>query len=470
MTLFLDAKFTEVTFDDALIPALLRYLSGEGFEPLISRSKHLISEIFGLDDYEGQLEEMLPDDWSSAESILRRIRRSHDGFRGYLTGDLFFSPSGQGFLYFALVASQFPSMMRRNIQFSLEDVPLKLEIGALGDSTTQSQMDRITELVSEFLASQGLSSSWTRVQHSNERFEQLQLDEENTFVLADTLTQDELRLSKELEDTKTRDQAVVIRSSGGILANAITSKAGGSWQEAQAILVRLIETGLVSQEWVVICKKTSNQVNRVDSKEKIDKMGEMGVLCSCGNLIVKERVEELYAPTPLLRKMLDQSYWMTARLVSQFKEASIPENRILLNLHEGPEEIDAFVDIEGSLLMFELKDNQFSMGHAYAFGARIGLYKPDYAVIVATKGIAPEVREHFKKARPEAEIVYVGNLKELEPNILRIAQQIRSKRAAQVLRQFDVMATLEIPISQIMFDRLGLDKSILGDQDQLRLW
>ena len=47
------------------------------------------------------------------------------------------------------------------------------------------------------------------------------------------------------------------------------------------------------------------------------------------------------------------------------EKLGIPRDRILLNLQEGAEEIDSFVDVDGSLLMFELKDSEFSMGHAY---------------------------------------------------------------------------------------------------------
>jgi hypothetical protein len=53
-------------------------------------------------------------------------------------------------------------------------------------------------------------------------------------------------------------------------------------------------------------------------------------------------------------------------------------------------------------MMYELKDNEFSMGHAYPFGGRIGLYKPDIALIVSTKGVAPEVKEYFNRVKPNS--------------------------------------------------------------------
>jgi hypothetical protein len=192
-----------------------------------------------------------------------------------------------------------------------------------------------------------------------------------------------------------------------MLASDLTRKTGIQPEQIQTAIEHLTKADLLAKEYVIICKKTSNQVNRVDNRETIDRMTELGVLCSCGNPIGQERIEELFSPTHTMQKMLDQSFWMTARLVRLLTESSIPEERILLNLQEGAEEIDAFVDLEGTLLMFELKDNEFSMGHAYPFGGRIGLYKPDIAVIVSTKGVAPEVKDYFKRVKPAAQVVYL---------------------------------------------------------------
>ncbi|HZX12903.1 MAG TPA: hypothetical protein VFF49_00710 [Thermodesulfobacteriota bacterium] len=265
-----------------------------------------------------------------------------------------------------------------------------------------------------------------------------------------------MEIAEHLEDVSSRNIAVVVKRSGGILASDLTKRADIKPEQTQTAIEQLSKAGLLSQEYVVICKKTSNQVNRVNSKEKVKQMTEIGVLCSCGNPIGQERIEELFSPTPILQKMLDQSYWMTARLVRLLKVLNIPNERILLNLQEGAEEIDAFVDLEGTLLMFELKDNEFSMGHAYPFGGRIGLYKPDIAVIIATKGVAPEVREYFKRVKPAAEIVYVGSLDEFDENLQMVVMQSRSRRAYELISQFEPMASIEIPVAQMITNQLGI--------------
>ena len=149
---------------------------------------------------------------------------------------------------------------------------------------------------------------------------------------------------------------------------------------------------------------------------------------------------------------------MTARLAKLLKSLSVPDERILLNLHEGAEEIDALVDLEGTLIMFELKDNEFSMGHAYPFAARIGLYEPDFAIVVSTKGVAPDVKEYFKKVRSGAEIIYVDNLNELDNSLQEVVKYVRTRRARELISQFQEMARLEVPVTQMIATKLELQR------------
>jgi hypothetical protein len=147
---------------------------------------------------------------------------------------------------------------------------------------------------------------------------------------------------------------------------------------------------------------------------------------------------------------------MSAVLVDTLSAGGIPEERVILNLLEGAEEVDAFVDLEGALFMCELKDSQFSMGHAYPFGGRIGLYKPDIAAIVATRGVAPEVKEYFRRVEPAAQLLYIEELSELDETLASLVMQTRTRRATDILSQFEPLAAVEIPVSSLLGPRLGI--------------
>ena len=458
MTITIDIKTTPFGVAPDAFNSVILNLAEKGYSPLISQAKQRFLEALGETDQEKpELGAVRPEELSSAyyeyATGRRHITRYREGFLIPIAGDLFFSTTANGILYVALVIPS--SAARKRLEKTLTE--LCLEVGYVGEESDAECLDTLIASITKLLSDLDVSVDWSPSRPSSPQFLELAHSEDTRFLSATDLSEDELELAGHLEDASARSLALVVKRSGGILATDLVKKGGTNPEEVQSTIEHLTEVGLLAQEYVVICRKTSNQINRVSSREAIEKMTELGVLCSCGRPISEERVEELFSPTPQLQRMLDQSYWMTAKLVQVLTQLNIPQDRILLNLLESAEEIDAFVDLDGTLLMFELKDGEFSMGHAYPFSGRIGLYKPDFAIIVSTKKIAPEVKEYFERVEPGAEIIYVDQLDELASTLKQSARRIRSMRVLQILSRFDPMATVEMPLSQVLASKIGIE-------------
>lgn len=396
---------------------------------------------------------------SSAELTYRRWLRQSN-IRGRQTdrtiyiGDLFASHDGKSIFYVGLVTSNPEQLMSKLGQPEAPEATL--EIGLIGDAESREEFNVFRSQATAYLAHKGGTPAWEPLHLVNRRFREFQEDQEATYVLASTLTNRQLENANLLEDTQTRKIALTLRRAGSILAGDLSRSAGVASDQVPKIIEKLTVAQLINKEYVVICKKSSNQVIRIDGREKLDQMARIGVLCSCGGPINDERIEELYSPKPELQTLLDQSFWMSARLVSCLADQGIAKDQILLNLQAAAEEIDAFVNVEGDLVMFELKDSEFSLGHAYPFGARIGLYRPEFAIITATKGIAPDVRAHFTRAKPSAEVLYVGSLTELNAVLISTFKRIRVRKAQSWISQFEPMAEIEIDLTGAISAQLGI--------------
>jgi hypothetical protein len=305
-----------------------------------------------------------------------------------------------------------------------------------------------------------VKANWSTVQDRNSRFVGVSQNEDLGFESGDSMTEEEVEASAILSESRIREFAGAVKRSGQMLATDVV-------KEDSAFVPTLEEGKLLTREYVVICRQTSNQINRVSRRERVDQMSQMGVLCSCGSPIGRERVEELLVPTALLRRMLDQSYWTSAKLVEALRRFGISADKSVFDIQHGAEEMDALADVDGKLLLFELQDEEFSMRDAYRFGGRIGMYNPDYAFIVATRGIAPDAKEHFKKVGTEAEIVYVTTLPELASELARVIDEIRSQKASTILGEFEVLGDIGVPLRNVLLDRIRMQaagKSKLGPQ------
>jgi hypothetical protein len=431
--------------------SIISKLEDKGYAALIYQAKGRFLESFG----EAEAEELQSRDIDLSDLYLehglqyrRSAIRSEDLLP--LSGDLFYPPEAQGVLYVTLWAPVVSSRRR------LEEATIVLEAGYIGESTETECLKSFIDAIGEVATEGQVSLEWSPYQPASAQFAELAEDEKTRFLPAADLAEGDIELAQHLEDARMRDLALIVKRSGGILANDLVRKATTEADDTRRVTELLSKVGLLSEEYVIICRRTSNQINRVGSREAIDAMAELNVMCSCGRPITEERVEELIVPTPELKRMLDQSFWMTAGLLRALKQAGVSEDHILLNLLDGAQEIDAFVDLDGSLLMFELKDSEFSMGHAYPFGGRIGLYKPDIAIIVSTSGIAREVVEYFNRVEPVADLVYVPELGELDRKLADVVNEVRSASARVVLSRFDDMATVRLPLADMLARRIGI--------------
>lgn len=247
-------------------------------------------------------------------------------------------------------------------------------------------------------------------------------------------TEDEFCTARSLNDNKLLNTLMMIKSSGGLLYRDFTIKTIKT-EDIKKIHEKLVGLQLIKSEYVVLCKKTSEQINKAPRKESIAIMGEHGIRCSkCNRLIAEENIEEFLTVTDMGNKMIDGSHWMTLNLVESLLNFGISNQNILVNISEGPEEIDAIVSLGNSLLLFELKDSQFSLGHAYAFQSRIGVYQAGIGIIWATKGVAPEVKDHLNRVKPDAEIYYIESNEELIPKLAEIIEHVRWQMAESELK------------------------------------
>jgi len=372
-----------------------------------------------------------------------------------LIGDVFLVDESDSLL--VLMLSNFISDSERRSRRDDEGSRYLLQVAYIGDPKTSHRLDPFVEDVSHAMESVDVASEWEELRLTAPGFERL-ADSGANYLPASVITESESACASQLEECHLRKLASKLKQSGGMLADGLS-------QDKNA-LHDLLEAGLVSREFIVVCKRDGHQIIRVTSREAIDQMASMGAQCSCGKPVNEESIKEYYTPTPLLKKLLDQSYWMSAILVSALSDVRVPKESIFLNLRQGSTEIDAFADICGDLVMFELKDSQFSMGHAYAFGGRIGEYKPDWAVIVSTSGVDKEVEQHFTRVKPECKIVYIANLADLASKTGEIATAIRTKRCGALLQQLDLIAGTGVPVSQLLAQRLGV--SIEPEQGDLR--
>lgn len=115
--------------------------------------------------------------------------------------------------------------------------------------------------------------------------------------------------------------------------------------------------------------------------------------------VLEERKEKSVTVTALGRNLVDKSRWMTILLVEELRLLGVPLEHIFIEQVDGGDEMDCLAVIAGDTVLFELKDKEFSLGHAYSFAAKVGILRPDLSAVITTDKVGNDAREHFERAK-----------------------------------------------------------------------
>ena len=316
MAIFSEHLFIQCAYKAENAEKAIALLVTRGYKPLIADAKSAYYQVF-----------------SSPIQPQKRFQRGNEEFEPSTTppwvGELFRPASCEGIFYIALFGDGWSAS--------------RLQIGYIAPNKgpeVTNEFRRLAYIVRQSYPNRG-KRKWRSYRLVSSRFNNILKDTKIDFFTADQVAPNE-HACQVLANPETRSWAIRIKSSGGALENDLIKKSPGDPSVLQNIIAALDSASLLTREYVVICKKTSNRVNRFDTREQLDNASQIGVKCSCGAAISQERVEQFVGPSALLTKLLTGSFWMTSQLVTTLKKEGVSNQHIALNIRDGTEEIDAF--------------------------------------------------------------------------------------------------------------------------------
>jgi hypothetical protein len=404
----------------------------EGFQPVIQPTRHLQASVFGA-----PVESVLPD----------RPNRPQTG-GGTGTGEALWTEIySDGSCAVVLTLERGRARVRSVEGRAVVDPGLaKLNLHAIGPKVDPPALAAFEDLVSKTF-----EVHFAPHYYASTRFREL-LEEGRTP--APDAEASELGAARAVADRSLRTLAIAIKSSGGLLVGDLPKQLpADARDQTDSLRDKLRVHGFVAEESVIVCRKTQAQVARAPSPAVLTQLSLVGLRCGCGRPMAEEKTEEALTVTDRGRQMLDGSHWFSILLVDELRRLGVPSKSILVEQTQGGDEMDVLAEISGELVLFELKDKEFSLGNAYSFGAKIGIIRPDHSVIVTTDRVGNDARDHFKRAgdaqrrprhnspweriesaEPPAEAVqYIEGLNSLRPRLEEIVSGIYAGDAQRIL-------------------------------------
>jgi hypothetical protein len=281
----------------------------------------------------------------------------------------------------------------------------------------------------------------------NSTFEHLSTKKNNTPDIPEDLAP-ALEL---LSDSQFRNTVIRARQAKDPTLENIAKSTGLDAAVVRRIVAKAVEGKVLTMKFNVLCPECKNLLARVPSLPAIAQMEAHNVSCpSCGSSVSRSSHAECYTVSDLIDPVLDSSKWMHMFFRRKL-DPYLPAAKCVTSVLDGPNELDLIANVDGALLLAELKDNRFSIGHAYSFVGKCSQYKPEIAVIVATEGVEEEVKEYLANTglRPH----YIEKLSEIEASLSEILSQRCGARLAELIAGL----SLDALVARSILSHLGIN-------------
>lgn len=287
----------------------------------------------------------------------------------------------------------------------------------------------------------------------NDTFERLQASKHSTNPIPSTL----IPALELLKDTGFRN--VVSRAKQAkdpTLANIVTST-GLTAEAVRPLLSAGLRARILVRHYNVICQSCKTVLTRVPTKAAVAQMAENKAACpKCKACVTPTSSDDCYMVADHISAILDRSKWLDLFVRNRLKPYCQP-SRILTEVIDGPNELDLVANLDGKLLLAELKDSRFSIGHAYSFVGKCSQYKPHIALIIATEGVDPDVKEYIQNT--EIHTDYIESLDKLDSTFEALFAQLNAQTMASLISEvpWTSLAT------QALLARLGVSIPALDE-------
>lgn len=239
----------------------------------------------------------------------------------------------------------------------------------------------------------------------------------------------------------------------------IAESAAMEASEVRSLIAGCIGRGMIDRQYNVLCDRCGEALARVTSRPAVRGVVQQGVLCpACGNTVETQSSIKCYHVGEGVSRALAGSQWMGMYLRKWLADYW-GYSEVVTEVQHGPNEIDLVANLNGSLMLMELKDDRFSMGHAYSFVGKCTQYNPDFAVIVATEGCDSDVKDYIDNL--DITTLYVEDIDDLESSFDPLFTRIHLNHLAQVIREYSweerlthsLLAALGVDVGKVQLQR-----------------
>jgi len=219
------------------------------------------------------------------------------------------------------------------------------------------------------------------------------------------------------------------------------------------IVKKMVEVGLLRREVLVTCRKSNHTLFSLPSADALAVVTISQAKCSeCRAAIADEKVEEVFAPTQLSSRLLEDGAWLVNRLHRVLRDCGIPESDIAIEPPAGDGEARIMARACGESFLIAMRDGDLTPAFARrAIDARIET-DARHLVVVVTGTIHNEGRmsllglaKRLERGGNDFELILAGGANAAASELKRAFNRASESALAEQLCELDASLGMSVP-------------------------
>jgi len=352
--------------------------------------------------------------------LRRKVGLDYIDKLAFYSGDIFFTDVGQMLFYRIL------------------DDRKAVEIGTI------LREDNEREVYSEFKGKvensvlMGSKVEWKDLEEVNKQFE---LIREETNILR--VDKQEIEAAFEIKDDNLRNLLKQVNSKGTCFQEELMS--GENDYETVSHLAQLENLGLITKEFFIFCRKTEQQISRINSLTALEEARAHGFKCfNCGRLISEEKISPQIKCSPLGERFSKANYWLALHLVYVLEILGVSIEDICYKTENNNKVFDLFVGAMNEFFLIEVKDEPIRLEEVFMFLTRVNFFKPFRAILVSSHPVPMDVRMYLKNFKGASPLTLVEGLDELKYYVADCFQNTKEVYQERFFKEFSLETQTDV--------------------------
>ncbi|MFH1454393.1 MAG: hypothetical protein ABIH00_10525, partial [Armatimonadota bacterium] len=195
---------------------------------------------------------------------------------------------------------------------------------------------------------------------------------------------------------------------------------GNNKDEIEKNLEIFENAGLINKDYVILCKKSNQQILQVSSKEAIEETSKSTFKCFiCGNPIASEEIDEIIACSDFGKKLLENDHWLLIKFLSCLDKLQTKKNNIYIQ-SDNLSMQKIFIQKNQKLILVIICNKKLELNDSYQISSLINTFGVPFTILISPGNFTYLMKSYLKKSASETQFSFIENLQHLEKEITAI--------------------------------------------------